>query len=110
MCDSFPEIHWAVSVLAHPFLNLDAVRLRTFLEQGRENGLDGMETYYPLFDPDTTRLACDIAEEFGLLPSGGSDFHGTNKPDIRMGTGRGDLFVPCELRDALAARAKDCPV
>ena len=84
----------AVAVLAHPFLALDAAELRDFLRQAVASGLDGMETMYPLFDEETTRLAEEIAGEFGLLPSGGSDFHGANKPDICLGAGRGDMSVP----------------
>lgn len=75
----------AVAVLAHPFLNLDEERLRVFLAQAKEHGLDGMEVSYPLFSGEQTRLAGEIAREFGLLTSGGSDFHGENKPHIALG-------------------------
>ena len=88
----------AVAVLAHPFLNLEEGELRRFLT-GAE-GLDGMEVYYPLFDEGQTVLAVQIAEEFGLLKSGGSDFHGENKPEIHLGSGKGNLRVPmCYLED-----------
>ena len=46
----------------------------------------------------------EIAEEFGLLKSGGSDFHGANKPDIAMGTGRGNLVIPLEFLEQLRKR------
>ena len=46
------------------------------------------------YDEETCRLSRAIATEFGLLESGGSDFHGTNKPDISVGKGRGGLEVP----------------
>lgn len=84
----------AVSVLAHPFLNLDEASLRLFLEEAVGCGLDAMETHYATFTPAQTEAACRIAEEFGIRKSGGSDFHGGNKPDIRIGCGRGDLRVP----------------
>ena len=84
----------AVAVLAHPFLNLEEGALRQFLSKA--DGLDGMEVYYPLFDENQIALAVRIAEEFGLLKSGGSDFHGENKPDIRLGVGKGTLRVPME--------------
>ena len=42
-----------------------------------------------------------LAKKYGLLGSGGSDYHGTNKPDIRLGVGRGDLSVPMTMLDAL---------
>ena len=94
----------AVSVLAHPFLNLDEPQLRVFLKEAVEAGLDGMETLYPKFDEAASRKAKELADSFGLLESGGSDFHGANKPDIRMGTGRGTLCVPEAFLTALKER------
>ncbi len=84
----------AVAVLAHPFLSMDEALLRQFLPEAVEQGLDGMEVFYSKYDAGTTALAMQIAEEFGVLPSGGSDYHGGNKPDIFIGTGRGELRIP----------------
>lgn len=95
----------AVSVLAHPFLNLEEAPLRTFLGLAAEAGLDAMEVYYPKFTAEQTALAERMVEEFGLLPSGGSDFHGTNKPDIRLGTGRNNLHIPLSVLKKLAVAA-----
>ena len=95
----------AVAVLAHPFLNLDEQGLRGFLMEAVPAGLDAMEVYYPTFSEAQTALAGQIADEFGLLPSGGSDFHGDNKPDIAMGSGRGTLAVPTEYMLQLQQRA-----
>ena len=89
------------AVLAHPFLSLDEDGLRRFLPKAAELGLDGMEVIYSKFDADTTALAKAIAREYGILPSGGSDFHGENKPDIRIGVGRGDLQIPVAYLQAL---------
>lgn len=86
----------AVPVLAHPFLNLDENRLRVFLPMAKERGLIGMEVAYSTYDDATAACAARLAEEFGLLPSGGSDYHGAKKPDIKMGVGRGNLQVPAE--------------
>ena len=94
----------AAAVLAHPFLNLDEEELRSFLPEAVSAGLDGMETLYPRYSPEETALAQSIAEEFALLPSGGSDFHGENKPDIALGTGTGELRVPCHFLGKLKAR------
>lgn len=91
----------AVAVLAHPFLNLDEEGLRTFLPEAVKAGLDGMETAYSKYSPETTALAEAIAAEFGLKNSGGSDFHGGNKPDIAIGTGRGDLSIPMKWLEDL---------
>ena len=84
----------AIPILAHPFLSLDEAQLRTFLPLAKEAGLIGMETDYSTFDEATTALAQALAKEYGLCHSGGSDYHGTNKPDIRVGVGRGTLAVP----------------
>ncbi len=91
----------AVAVLAHPFLNLDEPRLRAFLKLAIPAGLDGMEVLYSMYDPETTEASCRIAAEFGILPSGGSDHHGGNKPHIRLGKGRGALAIPMDFCRAL---------
>lgn len=96
----------AAAVLAHPFLSLKEERsLRQFLGQAKAAGLDGMEVRYSTFDEGQTRLAEQLAQEFGMLPSGGSDFHGENKPDIQLGKGKGDLKVPMFFLDRLRQRA-----
>ena len=96
-----------VTVLAHPFLSLkEEAVLQTFLGPAVEAGLDGMEVRYPLFDADQTQSAQRLAEQFGLLPSGGSDFHGDNKPDIQLGHGRGGLNVPLDFLSVLKQRRK----
>ena len=94
----------AVAVWAHPFLDLDEAGVRRFLPRAVDRGLDGMEVLYPKYTGETMALAARIAEEFGLLPSGGSDFHGENKPDIRLGTGRDNLAIPEAFLEALRAR------
>ncbi len=92
----------AVSVLAHPLLTMDEAMTRDFLADA--HGLDAMETLYVTYDEQTTQAALEIAEEFHLLSSGGSDFHAANKPDIALGVGRGGLKVPLELLEKLRNR------
>lgn len=94
----------AVAVLAHPFLNLEQPELEEFLPQAVKAGLDGMEVYYSKYDEETTAHSVEIAEKYGLLPSGGSDFHGQNKPDIAIGVGRGNLRIPDSWKNALKAK------
>ena len=95
----------AVSVLAHPFLNLSEDALRRFLPKAKEYGLCGMETVYPLYDGATAETARSIAREFGLLESGGSDYHGEVKPDITLGTGKNNITVPYSFFEALRETA-----
>ena len=94
----------AVAVLAHPFLNLEEDELRVFLAEAVKYGLDGMETLYSAYDAETTEKAKEIAAEFGIKQSGGSDFHGGRKPGVAMGTGKGDLAIPTELVALLRQR------
>jgi hypothetical protein len=47
----------------------------------------------------------DLARRFGLVASGGSDFHGVYKPGLEVGTGYGDLHVGDEILDALRSYA-----
>ena len=94
----------AVAVLAHPFLSMDEELLRAFLPRAVEAGLDAMEVFYSKYDKETTLLAVKIAEEYGILPSGGSDYHGGNKPDIAIGIGRGDLKIPHQWLNGLKKR------
>lgn len=84
----------AVSVLAHPFLNLSKEELDVFLKKAVDAGLDAMEVAYSTYDEETAALAKEMAEKYGLLFSGGSDFHGSTKPDIALGSGRGNLCIP----------------
>lgn len=109
--DSFEIIRFirsigAVAVLAHPFLNLDEQQLAVFLDKAVPEGLDAMEVLYSTYDEATTATAKEIAKRYGLLPSGGSDFHGMNKPDVALGSGRGNLNIPDEFWKAFAALAR----
>ena len=94
----------AAAILAHPFLDLNEAELIEFLPQAKNAGLDAMETLYSCFDSAERDAAARIARSFELLSSGGSDFHGENKPDISLGRGRGDLFVPESFLTALKDR------
>lgn len=91
----------AVPVCAHPFLGMDTDEVDKFLESAKQNGLVGMETIYSEYDQETQKTAQMLAEKHGLLQSGGSDFHGDNKPDISMGTGKGNLVIPYEFYEEL---------
>ena len=93
------------AVLAHPFQNLDAAGLADFLPLAKARGLDAIETEYSEFDAETTEAAAALAERFGLKQSGGSDYHGSVKPDIALGTGKGSLCVPFAFLEELRSSA-----
>lgn len=67
-------------------------------------GLDGIEGYYSLFGPSETALVTEVAGQFDLLISGGSDFHGSRSPNINIGSGAGKLRVPDTLLTPMLKR------
>ncbi len=91
----------AVPIWAHPFLRLEEGQVRRALETLVPLGLRGMEVWYATYTPVQIARAEALAREFGLLPSGGSDFHGTSKPDILLGTGRGNLNIGPEVAEEI---------
>ncbi len=92
----------ATVVLAHPFLlGLQGPDLRGVIRQLKEYGLDGVEAYYTLHRPDQTLTYVSIAQDLDLLVTGGSDFHGAVKPDVHLGIGFGNLFVPYSILTAM---------
>ncbi len=109
--DAFETIRFildtgAVPVLAHPLLNLNEKELREFLKLAVPCGLVGMETDYSEYGFAEQQVSVNIAEEFGLLRSGGSDYHGDNKPEIKLGEGKGNLSVPLEFAEKLKSKVK----
>ena len=84
-----------VPVLAHPFqYRLDDAQLRELIEHCLKSGLQGMECRYSGYTAEQTAYLEALAEEYGLVKTGGSDFHGEVKPRISLGTGKGSLSVP----------------
>jgi hypothetical protein len=99
-----------VAVLAHPLSTglepRDLERLVAELADGgpADGGLDGIEAVYGSYSPDQRNTLKGMAKRCGVVATGGSDFHGTFKPGLNVGTGRGDLRVPNDVLDALEAR------
>ena len=104
---NFIKTNEATAILAHPLLNLTSNDLLEFLPEAKEAGLDAIETIYTEFDEEMTRVAKELAEEFDLKQSGGSDFHGTTKPGIYLGAGRNNITVPFEFYEDMLSCAKD---
>ena len=91
-----------VPVLAHPFqYRLDDTGLRELIEYSMAHGLRGMECRYSGYTTEQSGYLERLAEEYGLIKTGGSDFHGANKAHIRLGTGTGGLEVPYEFLEEL---------
>ena len=95
----------ALAVLAHPLtLKLDASSLAEELHRLRGLGLDGVECYYSQHDEGTTAILLQMAEEVDLLPTGGSDYHGTTKPGVSLGRVICDHPAPDSVLDEMKRR------
>ena len=93
------------AVLAHPFqYRLDDAGLRELIEHCMESGLEGMECRYSGYDAAQTAYLEALAAEYGLVRTGGSDFHGAIKGEIRLGEGKGGLNVPYAFLEELRSR------
>ena len=88
-----------IPVLAHPLFlpEVGCAQLAELVKKLREYGLQGIEAYYPGHSPQDTGEYVRIAEKHGLLVTGGTDFHGANKPEIELGSGTGGLQIPYSL-------------
>lgn len=94
-----------VAVLAHPLsMKLDPDGLASAVAELAGLGLGGVEAVYGRYDAGQRAALADLARDAGLAVTGGSDHHGTYKPDLSVGVGRGDLDVPDALLDDLEAR------
>jgi predicted metal-dependent phosphoesterase TrpH len=93
-----------VPVLAHPFtLNLDPGALRQQVKELVGAGLLGIEVYYSEHTPERIKEYLKLAKEFNLVASGGTDFHGANSPQVRMGYGFGNMSIPDDIADKIEA-------
>ncbi|MPZ53637.1 MAG: hypothetical protein GEU79_13055 [Acidimicrobiia bacterium] len=92
-----------VPVLAHPHtLGLDrATQIADALDWLKSIGLVGIEAHYGGYDGFHRSGMVALAEKFGLVPSGGSDFHGTYKPETLLGTGSRGIAIPDSVLDEL---------
>ena len=103
---SFLLQYGAVPVLAHPLqYKMSDDQLCELLASLCGYGLSGIEVYYSGYKPADTAYLSRLAEKFGLLPSGGSDFHGSRKKGLDLGTGYGRLYVPDTLLPPLREKA-----
>jgi hypothetical protein len=98
--------------IAHPLVNyvdgasasaIEATMPRVMASL-RERGFAGVEAYYGGTNEPTRSLMVKLTRDAGMIPTGGSDYHGTYKTDVKLGFGKsGDLRVPNEVLDELRA-------
>ena len=98
-----------IPVLAHPvLLQIESNEsLEKFISTLTEMGLKGIEVYYSEHTSKDIAYYKNIAQNNGLIMTGGSDFHGSLKPTIKMGSGKGDLSVPYTVYENLISAMRD---
>jgi predicted metal-dependent phosphoesterase TrpH len=96
-----------IASLAHP------VRVKgdvaALMPELRDGGLNAIEAYHSDHSPADTQLYLDLARQYDMHVTGGSDFHGAVKPGVMLGTGAGNLRIPDDLVERLLGRALTCP-
>ncbi len=105
---AFEAIHAAggKAFLAHYHLKIglngySGAETQTRLQQLKDWGLDGMEAYYPSFSEEDQARCFQIIQDFDFIASGGTDFHGENRPHIQLGIGEGNFHVPDEILEEI---------
>ena len=90
-----------IASLAHP------VRVKgdvpAMMQELADDGMNAIEAYHSDHSPEDTELYLRLAKQYGLLVTGGSDFHGAVKPSVRLGVGAGNLRIPSDLVEQLRA-------
>lgn len=101
-CISLIHAAGGVAVLAHPTLyKLNKVNMYNLLNVLISEGLDGIECMYPSYTPAQTKDFIRLCKKYDLICTGGSDFHGANKPNLDLGVGYGNLQIPESFLDKL---------
>lgn len=100
---SLVRVHGGVPSLAHPG---SVIGLEALLPQLVEEGLAGMECHYGSHTPEFTAYCLALAAQHGLVPTGGSDFHGRGDHGAELG----GVAVPPECVPALEARRRPATI
>lgn len=93
------KIHYAggLAFLAHPLIYKFPSIWETIEEFVKTYNIDGLECYYSTFSEEESSKLLEICNKYNLYKSGGSDYHGLNKPDISIGTGKNNLHITTEV-------------
>ena len=97
--------HGGLAVMAHPFLIPGQKMELTKIIHGLVDlGIDGIEVYYVENTSEQTEMLENISSEKKILRTGGTDYHGKNKPGVYLGIGRGDMRIPYTLMERMMER------
>jgi len=92
-------------ILAHPgTLGVNRISFNNLMSELKEVGFDGIEVFYNNHSQVDEDRLMKIVDEFGFIISGGTDFHGDNKPSIKLGIGYGNMAIPYELLQEMKRR------
>ena len=91
-----------ICVLAHPVMyKLPEDDLHRMIQEMKDAGMCGIEAIYSENTAGDEKRFRELTASYGLIVTGGSDFHGANKPDIKLGVGKGDLHIPYRILEEL---------
>ena len=76
------------------YKSLNAAQKSALVAELKEAGLSGIETYYSTYTPVEEAYVESLAKKYGLILTGGTDFHGQTKPEISLFSGKGNLEIP----------------
>lgn len=104
-CTSLIHQAGGLAVLAHPMLyGYDHKDLTDVLRGLASEGIDGVECLYATHKKEDITYLLNMCLQLKLFPTGGSDFHGKNKPLLDLGTGYGNLAIPFNILEAMRER------
>ncbi len=89
-----------IPVIAHPYqTNLENNQLEQLIKKLIDYGLKGIEVFYSLHSKSQIEQYLNYARKYNLLITGGSDFHGSNKPEIQLGMDVNEKYIQAFLKD-----------
>ncbi|MGL4736246.1 MAG: PHP domain-containing protein [Cellulosilyticaceae bacterium] len=96
-----------IAVIAHPLLyGFSTEELDVFLKDLMHAGLDGLEAIYAKYSSEESVMLLNFCLKYNLVPTGGSDFHGINKPNLEIGSGYGSLAITYDILEGLYLKQK----
>ncbi len=106
-CISLIHKAGGIASLAHPTLYaMNHTEMKNMIKELSKLGLDAIESYYATYSESETASFLQLCENLKLIPTGGSDFHGENKPNLKIGVGYGHTVVSASLLEAINERTQ----
>lgn len=94
-----------ICILAHPLLyNYNVRQIDELVKSFKDCSGDGIEAIYSSNKADDEHFVRSLASKYDLIISGGTDFHGACKPDLKIGTGKGNMSIPYEILENIKFR------